>query len=71
MALSCCRSDPQRTPQTTEEKRRHRTECDRACRTVKTAEQKEHRVGKPRTTDKARCAAHAVTEVVSSIATPR
>jgi len=46
MALSCCRNGLRRTLQTTEEKRKHRIESDRARRAAKTAEQK--KVSKPR-----------------------
>ena len=64
MAPSCSRSDPQRTPQTTEEKRKHRIECDRACCAAETADQKEHRLSKPRTKDRARRDSRAAAEVV-------
>ena len=48
--------------QTTEEKRKHRIECDRAY--AETAEQREHRLSNPRTRDKARHAACAAAEVI-------
>ena len=31
------------------EKKKHRTECDGACHTTETAEQKEHRLSNPKT----------------------
>ena len=40
-------------------------ERDGAHRAAETAEQKEHRLSKPRTKDRARCAARAAAEVVS------
>ena len=65
MAPSCSQSDPQTTLQTTEKKSKHGIEHDRARRTAETAEQKEHRLSKPRTKDRARRAGHAAAEVVS------
>ena len=54
MAPSCSRGYPQRTPQTMEEESKHRIECDGACHTTETAEQKEHRLSNPRTKDKSK-----------------
>ena len=65
MVPSYSQSDPRRTPLTTEENRKHRIECDRACHTAETAERKEHRLSKPRKKDRSRRAAHAAVEVVS------
>ena len=62
MVPSCSQNDPRRTPQTMEERRKHRTEFDRVYRTAETAEQKEHRVTKLRTKDGARRAGHADAE---------
>ena len=53
-------------PQTMEEERKHRIECDGACHTTETAEHKEHRLSNPRTKDKARHAACTAAEVVLS-----
>ena len=66
MAQSCSRSDPRRTPQTTEEpkKETYNQMWQLAHRAVKTTEQEVHRLSKPRTKEKARCAARAAAEVV-------
>ena len=66
MAPLCSRSDTQRTSQTMEEKRRHRIERDRARCAAETAEQKEHRLSKPRTKDRARRDSRAAAEVVKT-----
>ena len=63
MAPLCSRSDPRRTPQTTEEKR---IERDRARRAAETVEQKEHGLSKPRTKDRARRDSRAAVEVVKT-----
>ena len=60
---------PAEEPATTEEKRKHRTECHRVCHTAETVEQKkEHRPSKPRTTDTARHPARAAAECVQIVA---
>ena len=70
MAPSCSQSDPQKTPETTEEKRKHRNKCDRECHAAETAEHKEHRLNKCRMKDRARHAAHAAAKVVLHSCTP-
>ena len=70
MAPSCSWSDPQRTPETMEEKRKHRNKHDRECHAAETAEQKEHRLNKCRTKDRAKHAAHAAAEIVLHRYTP-
>ena len=64
MAQTCSQSDPRSTcKQRRSLKGKLRIERD--SRAVETAEQKEHRLSKPRTKKKARRAAHAAAEVVS------
>ena len=69
MAQSCSRNDPRKTPQKTEEPERETYDRTTVMlivlRAAETAEQKEHRLSKPGTKEKARCAARAAAEVVS------
>ena len=66
MAPLCSRSDPQRTPQTTEEKRKDRVERDRAHHAAETAEQKEHRLSPEQKILGARRDSRAAAEVVKT-----